>query len=131
MSEHVLGAAGHPSRLEQQKVEATFQHFKREFPDDPVRAFARFFAKSSCRRCYGRGLETVVGPAQAQTQTQTIADLRQCGCGRRRLARFVMKALVFEVALERGGLAFAEGTVCPEAELALPVATPADLPRAS
>lgn len=112
-------ATGGSASLEHEKAEAIFQHFKREFPSDPVGAFAHFFAKSGCRQCHGKGLETILG----SERTLGVAELRLCSCARRRLERFVMKALLFETARDRGGLAFAEGTVCPEAELALPVAS--------
>lgn len=114
------GVSGGARSPEHEKAEAIFRHFQREFSGDPVGAFARFFAKSGCRQCHGQGIETVLG----SERTLGVAELRLCACARRRLERFVMKALLFESARDRGGLAFAEGTMCPEAELALPVASP-------
>lgn len=125
--ETTSGGTSSTGSQEATKVEAVFQHFKCAFPVDPVGAFARFFAKASCRHCNARGLETVIGLRRAQA----AADLRLCACARRRLGRYVMKALLFDAATDRGGLGFAEGTVCSAAELALPVATPPAQPRSA
>lgn len=127
MTTHSAERSNRLGSAEQQRVEDTFQHFKREFPSDPVGAFARFFAKSCCRQCSGRGLQTFI----AADPALRVADLRLCACARRRLGRFVTKVLLFDTALERGGIAFAESTVCPGAELALPVVTASDAPRAT
>jgi hypothetical protein len=104
------------STREGAKLEQIVQHFQREFPSDPIQAYAKFFAKASHAGCNGTGLLTYLRPREAPN----VADLRLCGCARNRRDRFVMKALMFDVARERGGLAFAEGTVCPESELELP-----------
>lgn len=98
------------------KLEQIFGHFRRQFANDPIRAFASFFAKASHAACSGTGLLTYLRPSDASN----VADLRLCSCARRRRDRFVAKGLRFEAARQRGGLAFAEVTVCPEAELLLP-----------
>lgn len=107
------GKLGSP---EGDKLEQIFRHFHRKFADDPIQAFARFFAKASHAACSGTGLLTYLRPSDASN----VADLRLCSCARRRRDRFVAKGLRFEAARQRGGLEFAEATVCPEAELLLP-----------
>ena len=117
MNTAISYASGYePRSLEYLKVEDIFQHFKREFPADPVGSFARFYAKPSCRHCNGKGLQTVLNLDSGHGAD----ELRLCECARRRLARFIMTAVVFDAALHSGGLAFAEGTVCHEPELRLP-----------
>ena len=119
MNTAISYASGYePRSLEYLKVEDIFQHFKREFPTDPVGSFARFYAKPSCRHCNGKGLQTVLNLELGRGAD----ELRLCDCARRRLGRFVMTAVVFDAALHSGGLAFAEGTVCHESELRLPSA---------
>jgi hypothetical protein len=103
--------------LEQTKIEQILQHFKDEFPLDPITPYARFFAKRSHGDCNGTGLLTFLKPEQ---QSMPVAELRFCSCALRRRDRFVTKALLFESARARGGHAFAEGTVCASSEVALP-----------
>jgi len=106
---------GKPTSPEQARLQAILQHFKKEFPLDPVTPFGQFFAKPSHAECHGGGLLTYVTPAEP-----TTADLRLCSCARKRRDRFVRKALLFEAARAEGDLAFAEGTVCSASELELP-----------
>src|SRR5579859_3402471 len=94
--------------IEEVKLGEIFRHFQEEFPLDPIAAFAQFFAKRSHSDCEGRGLRTYLRSGNIYA-----ADLRLCGCAEKRRDRFVLKALLFEAARDRGGLAFAEGTVCP------------------
>ena len=106
---------GKPISPEQARLQEILQHFKKEFPLDPATPFGQFFAKPPHAECHGRGLLTYVTPAEP-----TAADLRLCGCARKRRDRFVRKALLFEAARAEGGLAFAEGTVGSASKLELP-----------
>lgn len=101
---------------ERVKIERILQHFKSQFPHDPITPYAKFFAKRSHADCHGTGLITCLKPEERAP----VAELRLCACALRRRDRFVTKALLFDAARARGGLAFAEGTVCDESELALP-----------
>ena len=106
---------GKPRASEQARLEEILQHFKNEFPLDPITPFGAFFAKRSCAQCNGRGILAYLQPSEP-----TIADLRLCACASKRRDRFVLKALLFEAARDRGGVAFAEGTVCSTSGLQLP-----------
>jgi hypothetical protein len=101
--------AQHVARGEQvlKKLDGVFKHFQREFPTDPIQAFARFFAKRSHGACHGTGLLTYLRPADQPD----VADLRLCGCARRRRDRFVSEAVRFD----------ARGAAHSDQELALPV----------
>jgi hypothetical protein len=105
-----------PPSPERKKLEQLLQHFRSEFPADPVEAYAKYFAKSSHVRCNGSGLLTFAGTPQGPK----VDELRLCDCARRRRDRFVAKALHFEATRARRGLEFAERTVCPASELELP-----------
>jgi hypothetical protein len=107
-----------PPSPERKKLEQILQHFRSEFPADPVEAYAKPFAKSSHIRCNGSGLLTFAGT----TEGPKVDELRLCDCARRRRDRFVAKALHFDATRARRGLEFAERTVCPAAELQLPSA---------
>src|SRR5579871_4147915 len=98
------------------KIEQILQHFKAEFPFDPITPYAKFFAKRSHADCHGTGLITRLKPEERAP----VAELRLCSCALRRRDRFVTKALLFDAALARGGIGFAEGTVCDESQLELP-----------
>ncbi len=101
---------------EQVKIEQILDHFKAEFPLDPITPYSRFFAKRSHPACGGSGLLTYL----KTDESALAAELRLCSCAISRRDRFVTKALLFEAALARGGIGFAEGTVCDESELRLP-----------
>src|SRR5258708_25203886 len=86
--------------------EQILQHFRREFPNDPIQAHAKFLAKASHAACNGTGLLTYLRPNEGDK----VADLYLCDCARRRRDRFISKALHFCDARRRQGLAFAERT---------------------
>ena len=97
-------ASAKPTSPEKARLEAILEHFKTEFPLDPVTPLGQFFAKPSHTECNGRGLLTYLTPAEPAG-----AELRLCGCARKRRDRFVANALLFEAARDQGGVAFAEG----------------------
>ena len=111
--------------IEEVKLGEIFRHFQEEFPLDPIAAFAEFFAKRSHADCEGRGVRIYLRSTNIHE-----AEIRLCTCAEKRRNRFVLKALLFEAARERGGLAFAEGTICPASELKLPTNPRRELHRA-